>query len=97
MTAAATGVRGRRADPGLRGRDGEEILVGCSSGRGGPLFPRPRAGRGAGAQVQEATGFEVLLPEGEIPETAPPREEELALLRDVIDPTGMRRWEFRHQ
>jgi glutaconate CoA-transferase subunit B len=47
-------------------------------------------------QVQQATGFEVLLPEGEIPKTAPPREDELKLLRELIDPTGMRRWEFRH-
>lgn len=48
------------------------------------------------AQVQEATGFEVLLPAGEIPETPAPADEELRLLREQIDPTGMRKWEFRH-
>jgi glutaconate CoA-transferase subunit B len=47
-------------------------------------------------QVQEATGFEVLIPDGEIPATATPSGEELRLLREVIDPTAMRRWEFRH-
>ena len=40
-------------------------------------------------QVQEATGFELLLPDGEVPETAPPTVEQVQLLRDVIDPDGM--------
>jgi glutaconate CoA-transferase subunit B len=41
------------------------------------------------AQVQEATGFELLLPDGEVPETVPPTAEQVRLLRDVIDPDGM--------
>jgi glutaconate CoA-transferase subunit B len=41
-------------------------------------------------QVQEATGFELLLPEnGNVPETTKPTEEQVHLLRDVIDPDGM--------
>jgi len=40
-------------------------------------------------QVQEATGFELLLPAGEVPETVPPTAEQVRLLRDVIDPDGM--------
>lgn len=47
-------------------------------------------------QVQKATGFELLFPPGEIPETAAPTQDELRILREKIDPTGMRRWEFRH-
>jgi glutaconate CoA-transferase subunit B len=46
-------------------------------------------------QVQEATGFEVLVPDGEIPETAPPTEQELRILREEVDPTGARLREFR--
>ena len=45
-------------------------------------------------QVQEATGFEVLLPEGDVPETDAPTEEELRILREVVDPTSMRLREF---
>jgi glutaconate CoA-transferase, subunit B len=41
------------------------------------------------AQVQEATGFELLLPDGEVPETTPPTAEQVRLLREVIDPDGM--------
>lgn len=44
--------------------------------------------------VQEATGFEVLLPEGEIPTTDLPTDEELRILREEVDPTGMRLREF---
>jgi len=47
-------------------------------------------------QVQESTGFSLIVPEGAIPTTAPPGEEQLRVLRDVIDPTGQRHWEFRH-
>lgn len=47
-------------------------------------------------QVQEATGFELLLPDGgEVPETAPPTDEEVRLIREEIDPDGMRKREFR--
>ena len=45
-------------------------------------------------QVVEATGFEVLMPEGDVPETSLPTEEELRILRDVVDPTEMRLREF---
>jgi glutaconate CoA-transferase subunit B len=44
--------------------------------------------------VLAATGFELLLPDGKIPVTAAPGEEELRILRDEIDPTSMRLREF---
>lgn len=44
------------------------------------------------AQVQEKTGFEVHGA-GEIPVTPAPTEEELRIIREVIDPHGMRRLE----
>jgi len=40
-------------------------------------------------QVQEATGFELLLPDGDVAETATPTEEQVHLLRDRIDPDGL--------
>jgi glutaconate CoA-transferase subunit B len=40
-------------------------------------------------QVQEATGFELLLPDGDVPETTPPTAEQVRLLREEIDPDGM--------
>lgn len=46
-------------------------------------------------QVQAATGFELLLPDGEVPETTPPSQEQVRLIRDVIDPDNMRKREFR--
>ena len=46
------------------------------------------------ADVQAATGFEVLLPSVDVPVTAAPRAEELHLLRTEVDPTGARRREF---
>lgn len=46
------------------------------------------------AQVQAATGFEVLLPDGDVPTTAAPMPAELRILRDVVDPTAMRLREF---
>src|SRR2546430_9882367 len=36
------------------------------------------------ADLQEATGFELLLPDGDVPETAAPTAEQVRLLRDVI-------------
>ena len=46
-------------------------------------------------EVQEATGFELLLPEdGEVPVTSPPSEAEVRLIREKIDPDGMRKREF---
>ena len=44
--------------------------------------------------VQSATGFTLLLPEGDIPVTDLPSGEELRILRDEVDPTGMRLREF---
>ncbi|MCY3560831.1 MAG: hypothetical protein OXH20_06630 [bacterium] len=44
--------------------------------------------------VQSATGFEVLLPAGEVPITAQPSAEELHILRTEVDPSGARRREF---
>jgi glutaconate CoA-transferase subunit B len=47
--------------------------------------------------VQEATGFELLLPDtDETPTTTPPTTEQVRLIREVIDPDGMRKREFRH-
>ncbi len=46
------------------------------------------------AQAQEATGFELLLPEGGVPQTAVPTAAEVRLIRDRIDPGGARLREF---
>jgi glutaconate CoA-transferase subunit B len=45
-------------------------------------------------QVQAATGFELEVA-GEIQESAPPTEDELRVLREVVDPLGTRRLEFK--
>jgi len=45
-------------------------------------------------EVQNATGFDVLVPDGEVPVTAGPTDEELHILRTEVDPTGARRREF---
>lgn len=39
--------------------------------------------------IVAATGFELVIPDM-VPDTRPPTAEELALLRDVLDPRGMR-------
>jgi hypothetical protein len=44
--------------------------------------------------VRAATGFEVIVPDGDVPVTAQPDAEELRLLREEVDPTGSRRREF---
>jgi glutaconate CoA-transferase subunit B len=44
--------------------------------------------------VQESTGFEVLLPGGDIPTTDAPTLVELQILREEVDPTSMRLREF---
>jgi glutaconate CoA-transferase subunit B len=46
-------------------------------------------------QVQEATGFELLLPDGAVPETRPPSAAQVELIRTKIDPDGMTRRELR--
>ena len=45
-------------------------------------------------QVQEATGFELAIAE-EVEESSPPTDEELTVLREVVDPLGVRQTEFR--
>jgi glutaconate CoA-transferase, subunit B len=40
-------------------------------------------------QVREATGFELLVPDGDVPETTPPTDEQVRLLREEIDPDGL--------
>jgi len=45
-------------------------------------------------QVQGATGFELLMAEDSIPETRPPTVEQVRLIREVIDPDGMRKRGF---
>jgi glutaconate CoA-transferase subunit B len=45
-------------------------------------------------QVQEATGFELLMPQRSVPETAPPTEAQVQLIREVIDPDNMRKRGF---
>ena len=42
-------------------------------------------------EVQAATGFELAMPDGgEVPTTRDPSAEELTIIRDVLDPTGLR-------
>jgi glutaconate CoA-transferase subunit B len=45
-------------------------------------------------QVQEATGFELLLPDGEVPITVAPSAEHVRLIREEIDPGSARLREF---
>lgn len=48
------------------------------------------------AEVQEATGFALALPEGgEVPTTREPTAEELRLIREVIDPDAKRNLEVK--
>ena len=46
------------------------------------------------ADVQENTGFELVV-EGDVPESRTPSDEELSLLRERIDPQGLREKEIR--
>ncbi|MBI3949036.1 MAG: hypothetical protein HY314_01070 [Acidobacteria bacterium] len=45
-------------------------------------------------EVQEQTGFELIVPEN-VPETPAPTVEQVRLIREVVDPKGMRKLEFR--
>ena len=45
-------------------------------------------------EVQGLTGFPLVVPD-DLPETRVPTDEELHLLRDVLDPTGLRRAEVK--
>jgi len=40
-------------------------------------------------EVAAATGFELVVPD-QVPETRLPTPEELSLIRDVLDPRGLR-------
>jgi len=44
-------------------------------------------------QVVENTGFELIMPSS-VPEAGPPTDEELSLLRDEVDPMGIRKMEL---
>ena len=46
-------------------------------------------------EVQAATGFELCLPGGTVPETAAPTVAQVRLIREVIDPAGMRKRDLR--
>lgn len=46
------------------------------------------------AQVVEQTGFKLVVPD-EVPESAPPEDEELRILREIVDPLETRKMEFR--
>ena len=41
-------------------------------------------------EVQAATGFELALPEGEVPTTREPSYSELMIIREMLDPKGLR-------
>jgi acyl CoA:acetate/3-ketoacid CoA transferase beta subunit len=45
-------------------------------------------------QIVDATTFELVI-DGEVPESRLPTDEELRILREVIDPKGIRKSEFR--
>jgi glutaconate CoA-transferase subunit B len=46
-------------------------------------------------RVQSATAFELLLPEGTVSETRAPTVAQVRMIRESIDPAGMRKREFR--
>ena len=45
-------------------------------------------------QVQDKTGFELLMPD-KVPETEAPTAEQVRILREKVDPKSMRKLEFR--
>ncbi|NCF62410.1 MAG: hypothetical protein GWP58_06130 [Gammaproteobacteria bacterium] len=47
-------------------------------------------------EVQAKTGFDLLLPEEPVPNTKAPTQVQVDLIRQSIDPDGMRKREFRH-
>ena len=46
-------------------------------------------------EVHAKTGFELLLPEQPVPETRAPTQAQVEMIRNSIDPDGMRKREFR--
>jgi len=47
-------------------------------------------------QLQEATGFELMIPETDISETRTPSKAQVKLIRELIDPDEMRKRGFRN-
>ncbi len=45
-------------------------------------------------EVRSATGFELLMPQGSVPQTRAPSQEQIRLIREEIDPDGMRKRGF---
>ena len=41
-------------------------------------------------QVQEATGFELSRPDGDVPVTREPSDSELVIIRELLDPKKLR-------
>ena len=46
-------------------------------------------------EVRAATGFELLMPHGSVPQTLAPSQEQVRLIREDIDPDEMRKRGFR--
>jgi glutaconate CoA-transferase subunit A len=59
----------------------------------GELVPQSIHSGVSAAELVEATGFQLELPAG-LPETEPPSPEMLRVLREEVDPFGIRRLEF---
>jgi len=51
--------------------------------------PAPASVAPSGAEIVAATGFELVVPT-DVPETRTPTPDELALIREVIDPHNLR-------
>lgn len=47
------------------------------------------------SEVRAATGFELIVEEDQVRETEPPSAEQVRLIREEIDPDGMRKIEFK--
>jgi glutaconate CoA-transferase subunit B len=47
-------------------------------------------------EVQDATGFDLLIPDGVVPETKAPSDAQVKLIREEIDPDEMRKRGFRN-
>jgi glutaconate CoA-transferase subunit B len=45
-------------------------------------------------QIRESTGFDLLMPDSSVPDTVRPTQEQVRLIRETIDPDGMRKREF---
>jgi hypothetical protein len=47
--------------------------------------------------VPASAVWALLMPEGVVPETRPPSQEQVRPIRDIIDPDSMRKREFRRR